>query len=256
MPLTANVVRENLRNRVLYLLAAAGVLFMLALLAGQGGKVTTTDGRDLLSDPEGVMRVGFGMINVFGSLVTVMLAMSTIPREYERQTIHLLLVRPVARWELATSFLAGNILTAWLFLVLMWLPLFAGLAARGGGEKMPLLLLALPALALNTANLAGLTTLLSSRLPGPAAAFFGLVLYGLGAFGTTLSALAGVLHGLRGALLRALLVVLPPVDAVATETAKLFGAGAAIDWRVYAGALLYLWAVGALAAVSLYGREA
>jgi ABC-type transport system involved in multi-copper enzyme maturation permease subunit len=255
MMLAANVIRENLRNRVLYLLVGIGLLLMFAMLAGQGGKMSTQDGTNLLDTLDGVMRAGFALVGALGSLVTVVLTMNTIPREYERQTIHLVLVRPVARWEVAGAFLLGNIVTAWLFLAAMATPLFAALAVRGATHLMPELLVALPALALNTAMIAGLTTLFSSRMPGAAAAFLGLLAYGLGAFSGELGALALASKSAGAPLARVLLWAVPPTGPVSGEALKLFIPGMGLDGRVFVTGLIYLWAVAGLTAASLYRRE-
>lgn len=254
--LVRNVMRENLRNRALYILTGVGVLLMLALLATPSGTLTDASGRNLLEDLSGTMRVGFAIMGLLGALVTVVLSMNTIPREFERQTIHLLLVRPVARWQLAGSFLTGNVLTAWVFLLGLSIPLFAALAVRDGSHLMAALATALLAPLLNTAIVAAVTTLLSTRLPGPASAFLSLVLYGVAAFGSTLANLAGAADGLKGWLMQAGLTLVPPTDAVASEALKLLGTGAVIDGRVFAIGLLYLWLVAGLTAAGLYGREA
>ncbi len=256
MTLAANVIRENLRNRVLYLLAGIGLLLMFAMLAGQGGRLSTQDGENLLETLDGVMRAGFALVGAIGSLVTVVLTMNTVPREYERQTIHLVLVRPVHRWEVAGAFLLGNILSAWLFLAIMATPLFAALSVRSALHLVPVLLKALPALALNVALIAALVTLLSSRVPGAAAAFLGLLLYLLGAFSGELQGLALASKSAWAPVGRILLGLVPPTGTVSGEALKLFTEGMTLDWRIFVTGLIYLWVVVGLTVVSIDRKEA
>jgi len=251
----ANVLRENLRNKALYVITGIGFLLMMAMLAGQGGTVKDAAGNDLLKDALGAMRVGFALIGVLGSLVTIVLSMSTMPREFERKTIHLLLVRPVSRWQVAGSFLVGNILTAWVLLLVLCVPLFFALTAKGAPDLAPRIFAAIPALALNLALITAVTTLASVWMPAPAAAFVGLLVYGFAAFSGTLGAIASISRESWAPLLKLFLFLLPPTDGVARETLKLFGPGAGIDLRVYAGGLFYLWAAAGLVAGSLYRRE-
>jgi len=253
MALVLNVMRENLRSRVLYLVTGIGLLLLMLLLMG-GGSVTS-DGQSLTADTQGLMRVGFAVLGMLGSIVTVMLAMNTIPREFERGTIHLLLVRPVARWQLALAFLGANILTAWIFLALLSIPLFGGLILRGEAGQVGALLVALLGMALNTAMIAGLTTLFSSRMPGAAAAFLGILCYGLGAFGSTLSLLVATWEGAKGALAQAGLLLLPPTAAITNELVKLFAIGRELDLRVFVTGLIYLWVVAGLTVLGLHRRE-
>lgn len=255
MPLVGNVVRDGLRNRVLYLLAGLGLLLMFAMLVGSGGKVTDAAGHDLLADAEGAMRVGFAMAGLLSALVTVVLSMNTVPREFERGTVQLLLVRPVARWELGASFMLGNILNASLFLLVLVLPLFPALTVRGGAELMPRLATGILGLLLNVALTAALTTLLSVWLPGPVAGFLGLLFYGLGAFRPELAALVGLVEAWWAPLARVALAAVPPTGSVTAEMLKLFSPGLAPDARVVLGGLLYLWAVAGLTLVGFARRE-
>jgi ABC-type transport system involved in multi-copper enzyme maturation permease subunit len=252
--LAVNVIRENLRNKVLYLLAGIGLLLLFAMLAGSGGKVTDGSGNNLLDSTEGLIRVGFALVGLLGSLVTVIVSMNTIPREFERQTIHLLLVRPLERWQIAGAFLMGNILTAWIFLLAMCLPLLAALQSRGADGLVPALLQAVPVLALSNALIAGVTTLCSTRMPGPAAAFMGLLCYGLGAFAPALHTMTLVSKSALAPLGRLALLAVPPTGSLSGEALRLFGAGG-FDWRAPVAALLYLWAVAGLTAFGLYRRE-
>ncbi|HWI66224.1 MAG TPA: ABC transporter permease [Symbiobacteriaceae bacterium] len=249
MALAWNVIRENLRNKVLYVLAGIGLLFLFVFLTGSGGKMTDGDGNNLLATAAGAMKAGLAITGVLGALVTVVLSMNTVPREFERQTIHLLLVRPIERWQLAGSFLLGNVLTAWVFLLAMSLPLFAGLANRNAQGMFPALAGALLLVGLNMAAIAGLTTAFSTVISGPAAAFMGLLMYGFGAFGPELSALAA-----RTPFSRLLVALLPPVGSLSGEAMKLFGPGA-LDGRAILVALIYLWAVAGLTALGLQRRE-
>lgn len=252
--LIRNVMRENLRNRVLYILAGISLLLMWLILTGQGSTVSV-NGENLLSSLEGTMRVGFTFIGILGALVTVVLSMNTIPREFERQTIHLLLVRPLARWQLAVAFLMGNILTAWIFILGLSIPLFAALQAKEGGHLAGSLLLALAGPLLNSAIVATLTTLLSTRVPGPAAAFLSLLLCGGGSFGEMLTTMADTQEGIRGWLMQVGVRLVPPMDGVTAEVVKWLGGDATLNGEPLTGGLLYLLLAAGLTAVGLYGRE-
>lgn len=254
MRIANNVLRENLRSKVLYVLAGLGLLVTTLLLTGNG-TITNASGENLKATLRGTMLVGFNLMGVFGTLVTLVLSMNTIPREFERKTTHLLLVRPVHRWRLGLELLLGNILASWTFVALMSAGLVLGLLAHGGQAYLGRLALAVLALGLNTALMAGVTTLLSSRLPGPAAAFVALSLYGLGSFAGTLRVMFDLSEGLWGKIGPIILPLIPPIDGVIEQTAKLFGPGALIDGRVYLVAGLYLYVLVALTAASLYGKE-
>ncbi|MBP2017443.1 hypothetical protein J2Z79_000826 [Symbiobacterium terraclitae] len=255
MALVLNVVREGLRNRSLYLLAGVGLLLMFLLLVSSGGTVRDAAGNDLLADAAGAMRVGFALAGFLGALVAVVLSMNTIPREFERGTAELLLVRPLPRWRIGAGFLVGNILSGWLFLLALVVPLFPALTVRGGGDQLPDLLLALPGLLLNVALTAAVTTVLSVWLPGPAAGFLGLLAYVLGAFGPELAALLALTDAWWAPLARTALALVPPTGAVSASVLQRFAPGGLVDPRPLLGGLLYLWASAGVTAAWFGWRE-
>lgn len=269
MRIAGNVVRENLRNKVLYLLALLGILVVAALLlggtvqqrgAGGGPAVNLTD--SLL----GTVEIGFTIIGLFSAVVAAVLSMNTVPREFERKTIHLLLVRPVERWRVALELLWGNVLTAWVLYALLSLGLVLVLAARGANAHYLLSLVpGLLTLSLNVAFTACLTTLLSARLPGAVAGFLGLGAYAAGALrgvldlGLQMKIMAALEHGASATFWEALrsiaLWFLPPVNEIAAEAAKFLTPGALLDAKVYVSALIWLYLAVLLTSVSLYGKE-
>ncbi len=251
-----NVVRETLRSRGLYALTAVGLLLMCVVLISSRSSVRDAAGNDLLADPAGAMRVGFAMAGFVGAVVTVVLSMNTLPREFERGTAELLLVRPLPRWQIGAGFLLGNVLSGWLFLLVLAVPLFPALVVRGGSDLVPALFLAVTGLLLNAAAVAAVTTVCSVWLPAPAAGFLGLLAYGLGAFGPELSALVSLADGWWPPLARAGLALLPPTGAVAASVLRLFAPGGAVDPRPLLGGLLHLWAAGGLTAAAFGWREA
>lgn len=268
MRIAANVVRENLRNRVLYLLALLGMMAVALLLLGGTVQQQSPSGPSLnLTDTLlGSVQVGFTLVGLFGALVAVVLSMNTVPREFERKTIHLLLVRPIARWQVALELLLGNVLAAWILFGLLSLGLVAVLAVKGAHTGQLLSLVpGLLTLGLNVAFAACFTTLLSARLPAVVAAFLGLGAYLSGALRglLDLALQAKILrlaeHGTGTAfweLLRSLtLALIPPVNEMAAQAAVFLTPGGLVDGKVYVSALIWLYFAVLLTAVSLYGRE-
>lgn len=268
MRIAANAVRENLRNKVLYLLALLGIAAVAALLLGGTVEQSAGGGRavNLTDSLLGTVQIGLSIIGLFSAVVAVVLSMNTVPREFERKTIHLLLVRPVERWQVALELLLGNILTAWILYALVSLGLVLVLVARGANTHYLLSLVpGLLTLSLNVAFTACLTTLLSTRLPGAVAGFLGLGAYVAGALrglldlGLQMKIIGTLERGANTAFWEALRSValwfLPPVNEIAAEAAKFLAPGAVIDAKVYVSALIWLYFGVLLTAVSLYGKE-
>lgn len=269
MRIAGNVVRENLRNKVLYLLAFLGILTVAALLLGGTVQVQDQGGGpavNLTDSLLGTVQIGFTIIGLFSAVVAVVVSMNTVPREFERKTIHLLLVRPVERWQVALELLLGNVLTALALYALLSLGLVLVLAARGANAHYLLSLVpGLLTLSLNVAFTACLTTLLSARLPGAVAGFLGLGVYLAGALrgvldlGLQIKILSALERGASATfweVLRSITVwFLPPVNEISAEAAKFLTPGALLDAKVYVSALIWLYFAVLLTAVSLYGKE-
>ena len=221
---------------------------------------------NLIASLLGTVQIGFTIIGLFSAVVAAVLSMNTVPREFERKTIHLLLVRPVERWQVALELLLGNILTAWALYALLSLGLVLVLAARGASAHYLVSLVpGLLTLSLNVAFTACLTTLLSARLPGAVAGFLGLGVYVAGALrgvldlGLQMKIIGTLQRGVNTIFWEALrslaLWFLPPVNEIAAEAAKFFTPGALLDAKVYVSALIWLYFGVLLTAVSLYGKE-
>lgn len=292
LPIAVNCFRENVRTRSMYILAVVGFLAVVTAL-GSGTRVSTDGGGNLLDTPQGAAQVGVAVVGFFSALAAVMVCMNSIAREFERRTIHLVLVRPVWRWRYALEMLIGNLLTSWAFLALMLLALWLGLRGRGIAVTGAGFAGAALSLAVSVASLSAVTTLFGSRMAGPAAGFLGITAYAIGVLKDQLGLLAEAHEGLERALMKGVLAIAPPVadlsraavDMVARTVEGAVTSGAAgtmaaasqanVEAGAYAAAagaqaaalgaqsgfaavgagLLYLLVVSGLVAVSLYRRE-
>lgn len=292
LPIAVNCFRENIRTRSMYILAVLGFLAVVVAL-GSGTKVSTGGTGNMLDTPRGAVQVGVAVVGFFSALATVMVCMSSIAREFERRTTHLVLVRPVQRWRYALEILAGNLLTSWAFLALMLSALWLGLRGRGIAVTGAGFAGAGLSLVVSVATLAAVTTLFGSRMAGPAAGFLGVTAYVIGALKDQLGLLAEAHEGLARALMKVVLAIAPPVASLSRaavdmavrtvgDTATSGAAGtmaAAPQASVEVGAhvaaigaqtaaigtqagfppagagLLYLLVITGLVAVSLYWRE-
>ncbi len=86
-----NTFREAVRDRVLYLVAAFGLLVLAS------GKIIgwVSVGEDIVV----VRNVGLSAISFFGAMIALFVGTGLIQREFGARTIYTILARPVARWE-------------------------------------------------------------------------------------------------------------------------------------------------------------
>ncbi len=91
LAIARNTFREAVRDRVLYLVAAFGVLVLVS------GKIVgwVSMGEDIVV----VRNVGLSAIPFFGAMIAIFVGTGLIQRELGGRTIYTILARPVARWE-------------------------------------------------------------------------------------------------------------------------------------------------------------
>ena len=112
-----NTFREAIRNKVLYGVIAAVVganLFGLVL-----GSMSLNEGARIARD------IGLAGVSLFGSVTAIVLGVSLLYTEIQRRTIHVMLAKPVARWE----FVAGKYIGMALTLTLLTLAFGAAMLA-------------------------------------------------------------------------------------------------------------------------------
>jgi ABC-type transport system involved in multi-copper enzyme maturation permease subunit len=91
LAIARNTFREAMRDRVLYLVAAFGVIVLIS------GKIVgwVSIGEDIVV----VRSIGLSAIPFFGAMIAIFVGTGLIQRELGGRTIYTILARPVARWE-------------------------------------------------------------------------------------------------------------------------------------------------------------
>jgi ABC-type transport system involved in multi-copper enzyme maturation permease subunit len=116
-----NVVRESVRDKVLYNLVAFAVLLIgVSLLIGQ---LTAGQEVKIIKD------LGLAAISVFGTFIAIFIGIGLVAKEVEKRSIYALIAKPLSRAQLVLGKFAGlaltlavnvAIMTVALYLVLAW----------------------------------------------------------------------------------------------------------------------------------------
>lgn len=118
--LTKNTFRETIRDRILLVIAFFGVILILASQLLSAISVR--------QDAKMIVDLGLGMIDAFGTIITIFVGTQLIFREVDQKTIFVILSKPVPRWTfLLSKFLGlGAIL---LLITTVMLAVFIGVTA-------------------------------------------------------------------------------------------------------------------------------
>ena len=115
-----HVFKENVRDRVLYSIAAFALLLVAAsVLIGQ-----ITAGQDVKI----IKDLGLAVIELAGVMMTVFIGVGLVSREIERRSIYALLAKPLHRWEFIVGKYVGLVSTIVVNVALMTAALYAMLA--------------------------------------------------------------------------------------------------------------------------------
>jgi ABC-type transport system involved in multi-copper enzyme maturation permease subunit len=115
-----HVFKESVRDRVLYGIAAFGLLLVaVSILIGQ---ITAGEDVKIIKD------FGLATIEIAGVLMTVFIGVGLVAREIERRSILGLLAKPLPRWEFIVGKYAGLVLTILVNLAAMTAALYLMLA--------------------------------------------------------------------------------------------------------------------------------
>jgi len=106
-----NTFREAVRDKVLYGVLAFATLVLLFTLAL--AELSLGEERRV------VMDIGLASISIFSVIVAVFLGSSLLYKEIERKTLHVILPRPVRRWEFLVGKYLGIALTGFVFICIM-----------------------------------------------------------------------------------------------------------------------------------------
>ncbi|MFM7321037.1 MAG: ABC transporter permease [Armatimonadota bacterium] len=233
-------VLDSLRRKDL---AVAGILSVL-LVAGASalGRFGVRGLELFLKD------AALTVIDLLGSVMTVLFATRQIPEELARRTVLPLLARPIGRGD----FLIGKFLGAWTLSIAalgIFGAIVAGMAACLGVSLglVYVQYLLLKALALGV--LCAVSLSLSCWLTAPAATTMALVLaIGTGTFGRALMQLEGSTHGFVRLTFRAAWLLLPQFNLFDLKEKVSYGWPPVAGWVVWAlagyglvHATLWLW---------------
>lgn len=210
-----NVWLEAFRDRLLHVLVGGGVaLLFFSLSLGE----MFVGERDRI-----LQSFGFWMLGIWGLVAVMYLGSGILKREFQQKTIYLVLSRPVGR----STFLLGKysgmvlvLLTAFLLLTLLWLPLLKGANVDVRSQH----LWAMVFIFLEWALLAGMSLFFASFTSPILHNFFLVGITFLGHWSRDIDMFAQNAESfLIRAVLKALYFVLPNLEALNFREAALYG---------------------------------
>jgi ABC-type transport system involved in multi-copper enzyme maturation permease subunit len=195
--------RQALREKVLYLLIAAGAIFILVSVAIS--LLTVGDEVKIIKD------LGLASVALTGALVALLVGAGCVALEVERRTLLILFSKPVARWEVVVGKFLGVLALALTNVVVLTLLLEIVIWWRTGALQ-PQLLTAAALSAVEVVLLTAFAVLFSCFSSQMVSGIFGLGIYLIGHFADGLSLLQEKVSGSASLGVRLLILLLPNLE--------------------------------------------
>ncbi len=237
MGVMKNALRERIRRKDIYVVMVIGLLIVLLCMSG-----TVTLSIDGIPITETRLLLPFVLNAAFviGGGMAVALSLSTIPKEYERKTSHLVWIRGISQWNYHGQLALANAVSslAAVFVLYAGVMIYAGVKGETG-----VLLRSVPGFLIygcGTAGISFFTSGLSLVLPGMAAGALATGVMLAGVLKPVLRTLSGMVSGASRGILKGILVLTPDLYETEAQAGE-FLLGNPVDVHSILGGLLFLY---------------
>ncbi len=215
IPIIQIVIKEKLRNKIIYVFGILGAILMVLVSTGDGLsingiKITTFEQR---------VPVAIAMNSFVGCLTAIVISLQTIPSEIERKTTHLILSRRIDRGKYMFALTIGNISASVMTMFALNLSLIVFIALLGRIDLLFSVLGSIMIMNINVMVLSAIVSVLSIRIPLFLNAILSIGIYFVGVFHNLLSTLSNAVEGPSGLLLGFILKIVPNLSAVQNQAA-------------------------------------
>lgn len=211
MEIMLGSLRERIRRKDIYVMMALGVLF--AMFCMSGSTTISIDGEEV-ADTKTLLSLVSNVIGVVGGSIAIAVSLSTIPREYELRTSHLIWIRGVSQRSYHGQLALANLLISLAGLLVMYMALVIITLFKG---ETGLILKVLPAFflyAMGTAGVSLFTSALSLVLPTFLTGLLAIVIMLIGTTHPLLESLADMVSDMAGRVLDGILWIAPDLYSV------------------------------------------
>ncbi len=214
MSIAGNALREKIRRKELYILAAVGLLVILVFCSGAG---TITVNGEPITDYGNMISIMISVVNFISGALAIVLSLRTIPNEYERKTSHLIWIRGISQTRYHGELALANVAASLFATAVMYGGLLVFTIVKQETGRIFALLPAFLVLSISISIVSMLTSILSIRLPGMAAGLAATICYLVGVFHNALDVYRSMVTGLISFVLKTLLIVLPDLNNIQSQ---------------------------------------
>lgn len=215
IPIIEIVIKEKVRNKIIYVFGILGAILMILISTGDGLSINGIK----ITAFEQRVPVAIAINSFVGSLTAIVISLQTIPNEIERKTTHLILSRHIDRGKYMFALTIGNISSSVMTMFALNLSLFAFIILLGRVDLMINALISVMIMNINVIVLSAIVSALSIRIPLFLNVILAIGIYFVGVFHNLLSTFTNAIESPSGYMLNLLLKIIPDFSAVQRQAA-------------------------------------
>ncbi|MDE7422327.1 MAG: hypothetical protein K2N51_01305 [Lachnospiraceae bacterium] len=237
MSIAVNTLKEKIRRKELYVVAAIGLIIISFFCSGVS--TITMDGEEI-TDYQNLIPILITIVNVISGALAIVLSLKTIPNEYERKTSHLIWIREVSETRYHGELAAANIISSLFSTAIMYGGILVFMIVKGETGRILFLIPAFFILAVSIIIVSMITSILSIHLPGMVSGAIATICYLVGILHGVLDIYRSMVTGFISSLLKVVLIVVPDLHKIQSQTGQLI-LGEAMDIHTVLKGLFIIW---------------
>jgi len=228
MTIAFTALKEKIRRKELYIVTAIGALILL--LFGTGPGSISING-EAVTDYNMLAPVLLIIINAISCILAVIMSLGTIPKEYERNTSHLVWIRKIPQYRYHGELALANIISGLISAAILFVPMFIFMVSNGRAGEILQLFAAYLIVGINITIVCVMTSVLSVVIPDVVAGAIAAAVTLIGIFSSLLTILADMLEGVGKVVLEYALKIVPDLHGIQHEAANAL-CGTEVDTQV------------------------
>lgn len=235
MTITINALKEKIRRKELYVVAALGLLLVILFSSGAG--TLTIDGEPITGYAK-MAPIMIVVVNALSGALAIALSIRTIPNEYERKTSHLIWIRNIKQWQYHAYLTLANIVSSLIATVIMYLGLFIFALVKQETQGLYRLIPAFFIMAIGVCIVSLFTSVLSIALPGMAVGIISAGCFLVGIFHGVLEIAKDMVGGFTGGIISVLLKIVPDLNELQAQAGNMISGEAVSSHEIFKGLLI------------------
>lgn len=244
MTIMWNAVRERIRRKELYIVVAIAVL--LFLLFGSGDGSLTINGEPV-TGYESTFKILLVLANAAGCVLSMVISLKTIPKEYETRTSHLVWIRGISQSRYHGELVMANVAASIFADGILYLFLMGYTLILGTGDYFIRMIPAYLIFCINAVIVSMLVSVVSIRCPAWVTGLVGMMCVLAGIFHSVLNLYRNMVGGISGTALKWLLLIMPDLAGLQTQASNLiFGKEISVHEILKGILIIYILSIGIL----------